>query len=81
MSSDASLTFTLCIPTMNRYEDFLFRSLPMYVKNPLISNGFLFNCQFKTKRLLVGKTAVLYKVLEQRDINLCRCFQFDVNSN
>lgn len=38
MSSDASLTFTLCIPTMNRYEDFLFRSLPMYVKNPLISN-------------------------------------------
>jgi len=31
------MNFTLCIPTMNRYDNFLSKSLPLYINNPLIN--------------------------------------------
>ncbi len=32
-----TLTFSLCIPTMDRYDNFLSKYLPKYLENPLIS--------------------------------------------
>jgi len=31
------MNFTLCIPTMDRYDNFLSKNLPLYVDNPLIN--------------------------------------------